>query len=360
MVKTAFLACFMIFLSAAYSFGQGFVWATASGSGGRTIPMASVRLETMRVFNQFDRFHFHWDTPMEQNQELSIYRDRATYRNFLAESLSRTTIPARTHYYRQIISWLDNYTNFVFAYSSQVPGGFSGGRIIWYRAININFVMGNEITSIFFIDANRGHNYPTQNAYNRRIFEEIIDIILANFPQTSPRPASVPSGSIPQTSPRPASAPSDFRLTVGFGYNFALGMPLGFTVGYGDFYTSWNFRFGFNDGPRLYGSPSRTRQGIHTGETVENGIAFTVGWAFNLIPGRLRLPIGIGMSLTDTYYQYDHNGSIIWYTGYGSLINRSFIMEAGLQLILGDMFYISSTVRGFSSFGFTVGAGVLF
>jgi len=355
MVKTAFLACFMIFLSAAYSFGQGFVWATASGSGGRTIPMASVRLETMRVFNQFDRFHFHWDTPMEQNQELSIYRDRATYRNFLAESLSRTTIPARTHYYRQIISWLDNYTNFVFAYSSQVPGGFSGGRIIWYRAININFVMGNEITSIFFIDANRGHNYPTQNAYNRRIFEEIIDIILANFPQTSPRPASAPSGSIPQTSPRPASA-------VIVGYNFALGMPFGFTVGLGDcyssLYTSWNFRF--SDKSRNYGG--RTRMGIHTGETAEDGIAFTVGWAFNLIPGRLRLPIGIGMSLlTDTYYQYNHNGSITWYTyGDASLINRSFIMEAGLKLILGDMFYISSTVRGFSSFGFTVGAGVLF
>jgi len=343
--KKVFWVSFMAFFCVTYSFGQNFafVWATASGSDGRTIPMTSVRLETMRIFNQFDRFHFHWDAPMEQNQELSIYRNRMAYRNFLVGALSGTTNPTRMHYYEQVISWLDSHTNFVFAYRSQLPVGFSGGRLIWYETIMINFVMGNTITSISFIDADMGYNYPTQNAHNRRVFEEEVDRVLAGFPQTQ----------APQVQ---ASAPSISRaIGVIFGYNFTPGMPLGFTVGYGGFYTSWNFGFS-----AMLDGTSNNPAGNTTGQTVENGMAFTVGWAFSLVPGILRLPIGIGMSLTATFHQYSHGGQTTWREPDGIFENRRFIMEAGLQLILGNRFYISSTVRGFSSFGFTLGAGFVF
>ena len=152
--------------------------------------------------------------------------------------------------------------------------------------------------------------------------------------------------------PSRASTESQGSITFLMGYNFSSEMPIGFTIGFGSFYTSWNFRL-IPPG----GSSSDSPHGISTGETVDLGLEFTAGWAFNLIPGRLRLPVGIGMNLTDTFHQYAHSGETTWRQPDGIFEHRRFIMETGLQLILGNWFYISSTVRGFSRFGFTLGAG---
>jgi len=194
--------------------------------------------------------------------------------------------------------------------------------------------------------------WSTRNVQNRRMAEEDIIWFLADFPQTQ-----APQAQVSPVPPPPRNVPAGSQSSIDFlmGYNFSSEMPIGFTIGGNSLYTSLNFRL-FPPG----GASSTSPQGIPTGETVERGFEFTVGWAFSLIPGILRLPIGVGMSLTDTLHQYSHGGQITWREPDGILENRRFIMEAGLQLILGNLFYVSSTVRGFSSLGFTLGAGFVF
>jgi len=144
------------------------------------------------------------------------------------------------------------------------------------------------------------------------------------------------------------------------GYNYSFGMPFGFTIGCHSFYTSWNLNISaYSDGVTSGDGPP---DGL-TGETTDNGLEFTVGYLFKLKEGVLRLPIGIGMSLTDEcQYYHDSAGNEGWYVGDGNLENREFIFEAGLQLILFRFLYIASTYRliGFSKNGFTIGAGFIF
>jgi hypothetical protein len=101
-------------------------------------------------------------------------------------------------------------------------------------------------------------------------------------------------------------------------------------------------------------------------------LEFTVGYSFKLIDGFLRLPIGIGMSITKEYQYYrDNIGNEGWYdSGVGS--DKKFIAEAGLQLTLIEFLYLSATYRcrwlmpigtGLKKIpesGFTIGAGFIF
>jgi hypothetical protein len=113
------------------------------------------------------------------------------------------------------------------------------------------------------------------------------------------------------------------------GYNFSLGSPIGFTVGLGWLYTSWNMNYS-----------------AYTENIV--GMEITAGYSFRLIDRFLRLPVGLGISMTEG--------------GYGeNLDDKELIIEAGLQLILRDFLYLSTTYRltGFSKSGFTIGAGFI-
>jgi len=148
--------------------------------------------------------------------------------------------------------------------------------------------------------------------------------------------------------------------SLGFlmGYNYSYQFPLGLTLGYYGFYTSWNFNFSvLMDGVSSGSIPD----GL-TDKTAEMGLEFTLGYSINLYNGIIKLPIGIGMSLTDTYNYYKDNiGNEGWF-GNGNMENKDFIIEAGIQFIIIDLLYITSTYRliGFSKSGFTIGAGFIF
>ena len=143
------------------------------------------------------------------------------------------------------------------------------------------------------------------------------------------------------------------------GYNYSSEKPFGFTIGGHSFYSSWNLNMSaYFDGVT---SGTNTFDGL-TGEKTDNGLEFTVGYLFKLKEGVFRLPIGIGISMTDEYqYYHDSIGNTGWY-GNGNLENRKFIFEAGLQLILFRFLYLSSTYRliGLSKSGFTIGSGFIF
>ena len=156
-----------------------------------------------------------------------------------------------------------------------------------------------------------------------------------------------------------ASSGSSFDGDFLIGYNYSYGFPIGFTIGYSGIYASINLNMSaYFEGVESGGSvPS----GL-TGKTTENGLEFTIGYSINLIKDRLKLPVGLGMRMTDEYQYYrDNSGNEGWY-GSGELEDKSFIVEAGLQLILAKFFYLSSTYRliGFSKSGFTLGAGFIF
>jgi hypothetical protein len=148
------------------------------------------------------------------------------------------------------------------------------------------------------------------------------------------------------------------------GFNFSPGFPLGFTFGISWFYASLNVGFSAHfDGVT---SGSGSREGV-TGETRDDGLEFIIGYSFKLIDGIIRLPVGIGMRMTDEYqYYHDSAGNTGWY-GDIKLEDKIFIAEAGLQLILFKFFYLSATYRlkdftfrDFSKNGYTIGAGVIF
>jgi hypothetical protein len=253
---------------------------------------------------------------------------------------------------QQMIYWLDNYQNFVSAYVGPMFS-LQNGRMVWYDYYTVHFVIGDKVVIMGFTDTppvQRDTMFPTQNQNNRRILEEIIDDLLMGFPQTSQNSstASTYSGS--------SNNSGDFLI----GYNYSFGFPLGFTIGYSGFYASLNLGLTayYLDGVT---SGSSNREGV-TGETKTDGLEFTIGYSFKLIDGILRLPVGIGMSLTDEYqYYHDSAGNTGWY-GDGNLEDKKFIAEAGLQLILIDFLYLSTTYRliGFSKSGFTIGGGFIF
>lgn len=165
-------------------------------------------------------------------------------------------------------------------------------------------------------------------------------------------------------SPPPSSSSSSYYSPANssnywIGYNYSYGFPVGITIGFFGFYTSLNFNMStLFDGAT---TGSSIPDGL-TGKTTTNGLEFTIGYSFKLIDGRLRLPVGIGMSMTDEYQYYrDSSGNEGWY-GSGNLEDKKVIVEAGLQLFFMKFLYLSSTYRlkAFSESGFTIGAGISF
>jgi hypothetical protein len=133
-----------------------------------------------------------------------------------------------------------------------------------------------------------------------------------------------------------------------FGYNYAYGLPIGLTIGDSMYwekiimYISANL--GFSMEP----------------ENVE--IEWIYGVAIS-ITDWLRIPIGIGGN--HFWYKYEEKT----YTGYGNYRSETieewkhaFVIEAGLQPVIRDFFFLSSTYRliGFSKSSFTIGAGIIF
>ena len=121
------------------------------------------------------------------------------------------------------------------------------------------------------------------------------------------------------------------------GYNYAYEAPFGITIGDSMFFEKSLMYISFNFG---YASdPSKL--------TLE----WTYGIAFSL-NNWLRLPIAIGGNHIgrDT----DNDPLSEW--------EHAFVIEAGLQPVIADRFYISATYRlnGFSKSGFTIGAGIVF
>jgi opacity protein-like surface antigen len=122
------------------------------------------------------------------------------------------------------------------------------------------------------------------------------------------------------------------------GYNYAYGLPGGFTFGVSPYidglllYTSWNF--GKNN--------------------ISNSMfEWTFGGYIPIIKKHLMIPIGIGGNHSHIGFD-DLEEKKIW--------EHAFTMEIGLQYVIFNNFYLSSTYRliGFSKNSFTIGAGIIF
>jgi hypothetical protein len=139
------------------------------------------------------------------------------------------------------------------------------------------------------------------------------------------------------------------------GYNFAYGKPLGFTIADSMFfeksliYISANFGFSIDPG-RLE-------------------IEWIYGVAIS-ITDWLRIPIGIGGNHfgkdgeVPTGGYTSINGNVTYDTKNKPLADweHAFVIEAGIQPVIKDIFYLSATYRliGFSRSGFSIGAGFVF
>ena len=169
------------------------------------------------------------------------------------------------------------------------------------------------------------------------------------------------TASSPSRQPSP-SATNDI-LSFLIGYNYSFGMPFGLTLGVSRFYFSGNMNFPgyFTNGfTEMGGTPYYS---AIAGETTVAGFQISVGFTINLYGDNLKLPVGIGINLTDEY-QYFHGINEGWYAKNGGMNddNAKLIIEVGLQLSLIDFLYLRSMYRliGFSKSGFTLGAGFVF
>jgi hypothetical protein len=134
------------------------------------------------------------------------------------------------------------------------------------------------------------------------------------------------------------------------GYNYAYGLPGGFTIAVSPFidglllYTSWNF--GKNN-------------------MSNNMFEWIFGGYIPIINRLLMIPIGIGGNHSHIAYGYHEGFWAILFDIEGEpkkIWENAFVMEIGLQLIIFNNFYISSTYRliGFNKSSFTIGAGFVF
>jgi len=198
--------------------------------------------------------------------------------------------------------------------------------------------------------------------------------IANNIPQYQPSYPSQPSYSPPNNTPQyqppypsqPNYSPSNnynknkYMISM-LGYNLVPDMPLGFTIGIFGFYTSFNWSETYYNEKFSYGSPSKNS--VFTGDSKEGGLEFTVGYSFYLFNKYLRLPVGIGMRMTDEYYSYEESYSEEkYYSNSNNLENKKLILETGFHLIIFENFYLSGTYRliGFEKHSFTLGTGIIF
>ena len=120
-----------------------------------------------------------------------------------------------------------------------------------------------------------------------------------------------------------------------WGYNYALNMPIGTTLGISSYYLSFNW--GFNIWDFLTGE-------YDYGGGNEHRIEWIIGYSIP-INDYFRLPVGIG-----AHHKFLNDES--W---------NNFSVEAGLTFVLGESVYISSTYRlrlPEITHGFTIGIGL--
>ena len=305
-------------------------------------------------------------------------RGRVAFQNEKMSSMNRATNATERREHEQVLFWLNNYPNFVFAIRSDVQG-LEDGRLVWGDIMFITFVIGDTVVSRVFSDVTpiARDAWSTRSAHNRRLLEGDLDRLLAGLPQTqSPqdRAAQTPTD-FPQTQPpqdRATQAPSPPRTTASrsdvffmLGYNFSPGMPFGLTLGVlgsVGFYESFNMtsEFSSSSGSSSGGSSAQNAVLIRELEAEPlSTLEFAVGYSFNLIRGRLWLPVGIGARMADELHITQVGNTVSWDTT--ELSHRRLLLEAGLQLRLLHMLYLQSTFRltGFSQHVFTLGAGLM-
>jgi hypothetical protein len=176
------------------------------------------------------------------------------------------------------------------------------------------------------------------------------------------------SGYYPSTTSSYNPADSSY---LQFGYNYAYKAPFGLTIGDIMFFERTLIYISFNFGLSSFDFGSNSLDEYM--EPSEGIIEWIYGFAIS-VNNWLRIPIGIGGNHTNTA----HSEQVIsgsWYdssklppSGYHYRYDRvsewshSFVIEAGLQPVIADRFYLSATYRliGFSKSGFTIGAGIIF
>ena len=114
LMKRFFISIIFIFC-ATFSFGQQkiFVWSTVSGSNARVISMSSVKAEVMRLYDRHSWMRF------ETGLDGEIFMNRKERRDIIVDLYNWSLNDPRAdkvhqQHRRQIITWYDNYRNFVY------------------------------------------------------------------------------------------------------------------------------------------------------------------------------------------------------------------------------------------------------
>jgi len=171
-MKRLFISITFI-LCTTFSFGQQqlFVWSTVSGSNARVISISSVKAEVMKLYDRHNWMRFESDLDGE------TIMDRKERRNVIVGLYNYSLDDPRAdkvlqQQRRQIITWYDNYRNFV--YMRDIGGGM----------LIISFIMGDTVMEVTFGNVDYGGWYSTRYGDNRKTFEGDINWLLRDFPQT--------------------------------------------------------------------------------------------------------------------------------------------------------------------------------
>jgi hypothetical protein len=199
------------------------------------------------------------------------------------------------------------------------------------------------------------------------------------IPSAPSAPRQPPSYNGNNSSQSASSSSSWQPFYLELGYNYTLGMPVGFTIGTIGFYTSWNFVItednGYSGGifdDYNYNPENGTvdylwYDFIDQGHRRYQEFEWTIGYTMNLINEFLMMPIGIGGNHTRELRLFEKWDSDLGSDGKMWIPPRTgwtskLVLEAGLQMVLGKIFYISATYRliGFERSSFTLGSGIIF
>ena len=181
MKKVIIFYLFSIFIIPSI-FGQDMIWTTMSGSSYRHVSLNSVKSQIMSVSNQFNFFWYDESTPFFSRAEYR--KDIADLNIRLQDNRNRTqAINQIINQNNQILSWLDNNHNFVYALRTEI-------RSFNIDSYQINIVNGNRVYIINFQSNNPGGNaFSTQR--NVDWLNRNLDIMLSGMVSaTSPSPNS--------------------------------------------------------------------------------------------------------------------------------------------------------------------------
>ena len=159
------------------NFTPSFLWSTGANqqnSGIRTINITNARAEILRLFKLYNIFYFNWDSTNHRTT-------RTNYQNYINNQYNeyqRLNNQTQIFYYSWVRHWLNNNSQFAYAYISELPD-IRDGRFNWYRSVLVTIVNGNDVISMSFSNIDPLRNgLPTSDNNRNWLIENILNRFL--------------------------------------------------------------------------------------------------------------------------------------------------------------------------------------